>query len=234
MIKVIKVENAKHANIHFKDHELAHKYLDGLQGIEIGPAAHNPFNLKGSTAVGLGPDKDINDYRFFQRAQIDMCGEYCEIDVSGEAEKIPLPSGSQDYVITSHVIEHLPNPILAFKEWYRLLKPDGIMFSIVPLRNALPSDSGREITTLDTFIRAYKEQWTVNTVPHEYEALVPGGRRGHYFVYTHQSFVELLNYCKRYRMNWEVLEVEEIDTKVGNGFTVVAKKAGKTTTAKES
>ena len=30
----------------FRDSELAHKLLDGLKGIEIGAAAHNPFNIK--------------------------------------------------------------------------------------------------------------------------------------------------------------------------------------------
>ena len=29
----------------FKDSQLAHKYLDGLKGLEIGGSAHNPFNL---------------------------------------------------------------------------------------------------------------------------------------------------------------------------------------------
>ena len=29
----------------FPNSELAHKYLDGLEGIEIGGSAHNPFGL---------------------------------------------------------------------------------------------------------------------------------------------------------------------------------------------
>ena len=30
----------------FQEHALAHSLLDGLSGLEIGPAAHNPFGLK--------------------------------------------------------------------------------------------------------------------------------------------------------------------------------------------
>ena len=29
----------------FKESALAHKYLDGLKGLEIGASAHNPFGL---------------------------------------------------------------------------------------------------------------------------------------------------------------------------------------------
>jgi hypothetical protein len=30
----------------FREHALAHKFLDGLKGLEIGAAAHNPFGLR--------------------------------------------------------------------------------------------------------------------------------------------------------------------------------------------
>lgn len=207
----------------FAEHELAHKYLDQYEkGIEIGAAAHNQFNLLNCKNVGLTEEMDSNDYNFFKESQIKMCGAYANIDYPAEADALPFEDHSLDYIITSHVIEHLPNPIKVFKEWNRVIKPGGKIFAIIPLRNALESDIGRDITPLETFIRAYKEKWSVDTVPSKYEARVPGGKRGHYFVYTPESFKELLAYCKRYyRLNWNLIDEEAIDTKVGNGFTMV-------------
>ena len=50
----------------FKEHILAHKFLDGLQGLEIGAAAHNPFGLK---TRNVAP---FDDYGFYSGAQEKM------------------------------------------------------------------------------------------------------------------------------------------------------------------
>lgn len=47
-------------------------------------------------------------------------------------EHIPLESNSIDIVISEFVLEHLQNPILAFKEIFRVLKPKGTFIFITP------------------------------------------------------------------------------------------------------
>lgn len=55
-------------------------------------------------------------------------------DIVADARKIPLPDNSVDEILAQHVIEHFPwsetNKIL--KEWYRVLKPNGIIKIICP------------------------------------------------------------------------------------------------------
>lgn len=43
-----------------------------------------------------------------------------------------LPSGAYDFVLSSHVLEHIANPILALSQWKRLLKNDGILVLLLP------------------------------------------------------------------------------------------------------
>jgi SAM-dependent methyltransferase len=59
-----------------------------------------------------------------------------------------ISSGSQDFVIANHVLEHSPDPIGALSSWSRVLKPDGILFFSVPI-SAKSFDRGRQITTIE-------------------------------------------------------------------------------------
>lgn len=197
----------------FPTSELARQYCSG-SGIEMGAAAHNPFDLEG--AINVAPGDDLESYR---AAEVDLCGEYAEIDIQAEAHDIPLEDSSQDYIISSHVVEHLPDPLSAFLEWNRLLKPAGIIFMIVPHRDAHLPDRERDISTVDEIEFAYQAQYTVDDFPDE---TIP--RRGHYFVYTLERMVELIQHCNtKHDLNWEILETQERDDKVGNGFTLVAR-----------
>lgn len=198
----------------FPEMPLAHKYCIG-QGIEFGAAAHNPFGLRGS--INVAP---ADDFDFYKYHQIKMCGQYAEIDIEAEAHDVPLPDESQDYIISSHVIEHIPNPIAAFLEWNRFLKPDGIIFMIVPKRDAHPPDKLRPISTLEEIIEAYEQNYTVDTFP---DPTID--RRGHYFVYKVLLVMEIIAYCNlELGFNWKTVRTEDSDSKVGNGFTVIARK----------
>src|SRR4051812_36637682 len=92
--------------------KLAHELLDGLEGLEIGPAAHNPFGLK-TRNVGLSSEKDPLDYDYYERMQLEMCGAVARIDLAADAAELPIGDNSVDFVIHSHVWEHLPNPLRA-------------------------------------------------------------------------------------------------------------------------
>lgn len=45
---------------------------------------------------------------------------------------LPYKTKSIDRVIATHVLEHIPNPHLAIKEWMRVLKPNGVLSIIIP------------------------------------------------------------------------------------------------------
>lgn len=54
---------------------------------------------------------------------------------------------------------------------------------------------------------------------------------GHDHCWITEGFIELINYMiKELAMKWELIDVQDIDDKVGNGFTIVLKKTGKSRT----
>ncbi|HMD81336.1 MAG TPA: methyltransferase domain-containing protein [Anaerolineales bacterium] len=213
MIRYTQVERVNQARI-FKEQRLAHQWCKG-EGLELGAGAHNPFNLPGSLNVAPGDDP------VFRQAEIEICGMYAEIDIVAEGHDIPVGDGTQDYIISSHVVEHFPDPLRAFIEWNRILKPGGIVFMIVPQRNADPHDAKQPVSKIAEIVEAYEQGYTVDDSP------LPVVRRGHYFVYTLDTMLNLIRWANdNLHLGWEVVAHERRDTKVGNGFTVVCRKMG--------
>jgi SAM-dependent methyltransferase len=197
----------------FKEDPLAHRWCQG-EGIEIGAAAHNPFGLRARNVALREP--------LYEQHQHDMCGEVAPIDIEASAESIPLPDASQDFVISSHLLEHLPDPIRALIEWDRLLRPGGICYIIHPLRIALPGDRSRPVTTTAHYLEDFENARTRLT--HSLDG-VPDGVGGHYHVATPDSLSELIAELNaRSWLAWVQVAREEIDGKVGNGFTLVYRK----------
>lgn len=199
----------------FPESRLAHEILDGLEGLEIGPGAHNPFGLKTRT-VGLTAERDPVDYEFYRQVQMEACGASAAIDIPGDATSIPLPDNSADFVLHSHVWEHLPHPLTALDEWVRLVRPGGYIFAIVPKRDAAPPDRSRSITTMAELQRYYRKRGTA--LPERV-----GSSQGHYTVFSPPLLRSIATWFNRSHF-WERLEeiaYQETDDKVGNGHTIV-------------
>jgi len=190
----------------FNESALAHKWCRG-EGIEIGAAAHNPFGLENCLKVGVRDDEE-----FYRKNQVDMCGEFFEIDVIAQADKLPFADNSKDYIVSSHVVEHLQDLIGTFLEWKRVLKKDGIVFMIFPKRDALPEDIGRPLSTIPEFVSAAMT---------EHPKLIT---TEHIWVFDLEVMKSLIEYCNNYYfLNWTVVESLETDDKVSNGHCVVAR-----------
>jgi len=216
-IQSIAVKGSKSANHVFPLHKPTKAICIG-QGIELGAAAHNPFGLAG--AINIAP---CDDSEVYEAAQIAMCGSYAKIDICAEAHCLPLSAGTQEYVVSSHVVEHLPNPVAAFFEWNRVLKLGGVIVMIVPLPGAHPPDAGRPIVTVEELMEGYRLGYGVENFP---DKSVPA--RGHYYVYTLARMLELIEHLNAHHgLRWEILLTEKKDSKVGNGFTVIAQKGEK-------
>jgi SAM-dependent methyltransferase len=221
MIRETIVDPKGGRKIRFNEHKLAHELLDGLQGLECGASSHNSFNLPGSRNVA-----PLDDFDFYARdngpsSQVGMCGAYVEIDIPAEAHDIPVEDNSQDYVISSHVFEHFPNPIQVLIEWRRIVRDGGYVFMIVPLRDALDSDKARPISTIEQINAAYDADVTVDTWNEVFPDESHVARRGHYFVYTPELIKQMVEAVDG--DYWELVAEEPMDTKVGNGFTLVYK-----------
>ena len=202
----------------FPESRLAHKLLDRLEGLEIGPAAHNPFGLK-TRNVGLAADRDPFDYEFFKQSQLEMCGSFAAIDISADAADIPVPDDSTDFVLHSHVWEHLPNPLIALDEWVRIIRSGGYLFVIVPKRDAATADKDRPVTSLPSLVQLFEKKRRGETFPPEER----GKGRGHYTVFSPSLLREIGHWFNQSHVRARLDEIafQETDDKVGNGHTIV-------------
>ena len=209
----------------FKDSQLAHQYLDGLSGLEIGGSAHNPFHLN---TKNVDYTDDMNTV--FKQAEESLCGEKMPVDIVASGDNLPLKNQSVDFVISSHVIEHFFDPIKALKEWYRVIKKGGYIFTIAPITAYVPNET-RPTTTLEELIKRHtgeiKEEAILKKVVTEnnqlgsaiVEGILYDTKHGHWTVFDTNLFKQICEY-----LNFNLIEVHEKDDKVGNGFTTIIKK----------
>ncbi|HAV11419.1 MAG TPA: hypothetical protein DCX32_02645 [Candidatus Moranbacteria bacterium] len=189
----------------FKESALAHKYLDGLRGLEIGGSAHNPFGLDTKNVDYTDSAENI-----FKKEEVEKCEDALVVDIVAPGDNLPVEDGSQDFVINSHVIEHFPDPIKALREWYRVVKEGGYVFLIVPHKERT-FDRDQKRTTVEDLLERHKTG--IFPQPHT--------KSRHYSFWTTGDFLELIISLD---LDWKVIEFQDIDDKIGNGFTVLIKK----------
>jgi SAM-dependent methyltransferase len=95
----------------------------------------------------------------------EFAGSKCPADVLADAARLPFRDSSLDYVATSHVLEHLPDPAGAIVEWYRAVKPGGIIYMIVPDRR-LTFDCDRARTPLAHLLEDFDRGTTAHDATH--------------------------------------------------------------------
>jgi SAM-dependent methyltransferase len=183
----------------YPESALAHRYLDGLKGLEIGAGAANPFGLD-TLSVDfvphyLEPSGPTHGVRPGVKLDAIACGDI-----------LPFKDACFDFVVTSHVIEHFFDPIRALKEWRRVVRPGGYLFVIVPHKERT-FDKARPRTPLAELIERHAAGTRV------------GGTEAHHSVWITEDFLEL---CRYLELN--VVEHHDVDDKAGNGFTVVIRK----------
>ena len=188
----------------YPESPLAHRYLDGLRGIEIGASAFNPFGLNTLNINCTFEDPTIYDYK---RYEMTLTGKTANVDLIALGDQLPFPDKAWDFVLSSHVIEHFYDPIKALHEWCRLIRPGGYIFIIAPHRERASCDQHRPRTTLAELIARHAEGKP--NIPTEH----------HHSVWITEDFLELCAYLKL-----PVVEYQDTDDKAGNGFTVVIRK----------
>jgi SAM-dependent methyltransferase len=112
--------------------------LRGL-GIEIG--AHD------LPIAGIRP-------LYLDRA-LTFAGGRTAADLLADAAQLPFAESALDYVANSHVLEHLPNPVGALVEWYRVVRPGGWIYMVVPDRR-YTFDRPRECTPVTHMLRDHE------------------------------------------------------------------------------
>jgi len=184
-------------------------YLKG-SGIEIG-ALNNPLEVKDAKVLYV----DYLEHEALIKSNPETRdAEIRKPDINADAEDLSvIESGSQDFVILSHVLEHLPNPLKALKEIHRVLRNGGIFYLSVPDKR-FSFDNLREVTPLLHIVDDFKsgmtpgkcllhyEEWLnlvelkkEKPVAKTVDELIKGGYRIHYHVFLPETLLQLLTYA---------------------------------------
>ena len=195
----------------YPESKLAHKYLDGLKGLEIGASSHNPFGLN-TRFVGI---KD----EIYDQEQKNLTGYSIPLDIEAYAHLLPVESETEDFLISSHVIEHCPDLIKTLVEWYRVIRKDGYLFMIVPKRDAAESDKDKPLTKWEQVFLNFKNDISQS------EILKSNFGHAHYSIFEFNQLKEFVE--KIFGDRLELIDQHESDDKIGNGFTLVYRKTKK-------
>jgi SAM-dependent methyltransferase len=91
--------------------------------------------------------------------------------VVGEASDMKdVPSATYDFLLASHVLEHIANPLKALHDWARVLVPDGTIVLVVPHRDGT-FDHRRPITSMDHILNDFELDVGENDQTHLREIL---------------------------------------------------------------
>jgi SAM-dependent methyltransferase len=100
-------------------------------GIEIG-AFNKPLLLPPDARVkyaDIYPEDAAR--RYFPEGLSE--GEPVPVHIVAPADRLDvIPNASQDFIVASHLLEHMEDPIGALLEWHRVLRPGGLLFLRVP------------------------------------------------------------------------------------------------------
>ena len=163
-------------------------------------------------------------------SQAELAEHYAELqgrllrpDLLAEATELPVPSGSLDFLIASHVLEHMPFPLKALRAWYDALAPGGVVLLKVPDKR-YTFDVRRERTPLQHLIaenddaqlfdrRVHYADWVANVgnrsadspgFDDEVADLMRRNYSIHFHVWIDNDVREIIDYTRReLRLNWE-------------------------------
>lgn len=170
-------------------------YLRGLRGVEIGAGSHNRFYLD-----AINVDRYPDDQTIYKQLERRLAGGASRVDVVAAGDELPFAENSHDFIFSSHVIEHFPDPIKALYEWVRVARL--YVVAVVPHRDRTP-DAQRPLTSVDELEQRHRDGFASE-------------EDKHWSVWTCESFIEM---CETIGLS--VLDHQDPDDKVGNGFTVV-------------
>lgn len=211
--------------------QLIRHYCVG-EGLEIGPGRH-PYCV-GPGVVYLEKHPGSRD-------------GMARPHIVADANAIPRPDESFDYLLSSHVLEHMPDTIRTLNEWARVLKPDGVLVLILPHADRT-FDRHRQKTRLDHHIRDHvtlgagpdhghdaeaKDGWEkledLDAIATAHHAVFGDGTMWdfdhriahdamHYHVWTQDEIVRLLQH-----LSFQIVAVAEEVADRGDSFIVVAR-----------
>jgi SAM-dependent methyltransferase len=142
----------------------------------------------------------------------------CKVIINDAVNITLVENDYYDFVFSSHMLEHVANPLKAINEWLRIIKKGGHIIIIVPEKSAC-FDHKREYSMFSTLLSQYEKnvgEDDLSTLPeilmkHDLIMDPPAGDLGaftkrsldnfnnrclHHYVYNDELLIKICNYFK--------------------------------------
>jgi predicted SAM-dependent methyltransferase len=223
------------------------RFLTG-SGIELGPGSHPmPLPFPGVSIQYVDRWEPEENHKLF--TNIDAGASFRKPDVIANLDVDALSAfadETQDFVIASHLLEHLVDPLRQLSEMHRVLKPGGVLLVFLPDRR-FTFDRKRSPTPLAHLIEDHREQATIASDEHVEDYLrntdvwdpswneqaiqeqfeLNRRRSIHVHCWSEDEFLPVLEHSiLEMRMRWELLDAAFIaDASDGFEFGFVLRRA---------
>jgi predicted SAM-dependent methyltransferase len=190
--------------------QVAARYLYG-HGIEIG-ALHRPLKVLPHTQVSyvdrMSQEELKQHYPELSKYKL------VNVDIIDDGETLEsIQDNYFDFVIANQMLEHCQNTIQTIKNHLRVIKPQGILYLTLPDKQ-YTFDRNRPVTHINHLVEDYTKgpqgslyshmnEWVrlvdrvnANEVEAATQKLIATNRNIHFHVFTLESFMELLAWCK--------------------------------------
>jgi SAM-dependent methyltransferase len=153
----------------------------------------------------------------------ELHGHIIPPNLLADAAVLPVAPASLDFLIASHVLEHLPFPLAALRAWYQVLAPGGVLLLRVPDKR-YTFDKGRDRTPLVHLIREQRDPGQFDLREHYADWVTGVGRLSpktpefertvrdlmlrnysiHFHVWIDEDIREIVDYTRsEWRLNWD-------------------------------
>jgi SAM-dependent methyltransferase len=151
------------------------RYLRG-EGLELGPG-HVPYPLPAGATVRLVDQWRPEESRLlFYELDDEVTFPTPDIVADLDTDRLGMvPDASQDFVVASHILEHLAEPIGMLEEIHRVLRPGGHLLLLLPDRRRT-FDRTRYGTGLDHLRREHESGVTTVDDDHIVDFIVHADR----------------------------------------------------------
>lgn len=186
------------------DRKLLYRECVG-RGVEIGPGPKPQILQDECTTVRYVEQATPEEWHrlYGSDSIVPVDPALWKLYVVGNANNIPAEPDSLDFVFSSHVIEHLANPLGHLAYWASLLRPGGVVAAIIPDREGC-KDFVFESSTADELAQEYASgdmevklrhyaRWAEHRLQGvTAEEIMASGRSIHVHFYTARSMQAIL------------------------------------------
>ncbi len=208
----------KGAPLRWLENRTLRRYLHG-RGVEIG-ALWRRFPLPSQVQVWY---VDRLNGEGLRKQYPNLRGKIVQPDLVAEAAQLPVAPASLDFIVASHLLEHMEFPLAALRCWYGALAPGGALLLRVPDKR-YTFDRQRERTPLAHLVEEYEHperfdrhahyvDWVQNvkdgnpeteTFEQELQRLMEMDYSIHFHVWIDEDLREMIDYTRRvWRLDWE-------------------------------